>query len=200
MYYYIKGKLAEKNPAFCVIETNGIGYLLYISLNTYSSLEDKESCKLFTHLVVRDDARLLFGFHDEEERRLFRMLLTVSGVGATTAILLLSSLTPLELTNVIVSSDVAVLKSIKGIGAKTAQRIIVDLKDKLDKGEISFEKLISSHNTKKEEALSGLVVLGFNKKAAERALNKVLNDFNEQGTEAETISIEQLIKEALKVL
>ncbi len=128
------------------------------------------------------------------------MLLTVSGVGATTAILLLSSLTPLELTNVIVSSDVAVLKSIKGIGAKTAQRIIVDLKDKLDKGEISFEKLISSHNTKKEEALSGLVVLGFNKKAAERALNKVLNDFNEQGTEAETISIEQLIKEALKVL
>jgi Holliday junction DNA helicase RuvA len=200
MYNYINGKLVEKSPAYCVIEAQGVGYLLFISLNTYTRLGDDESCKLFSHLILRDDARMLYGFYDEEERRLFRLLISVSGVGAGTAMLLLSSLEPGELTQVIISGKVDILKSIKGIGAKTAQRIIVDLKDKLDQGEISLEKIMSSHNTKQEEALSGLVVLGFNKKAAEKAIARILSGLSEQENIDETISVEQLIKETLKIL
>ncbi len=194
MYSYIKGKLVEKNLTNVVIESNGIGYLINISLNTYSLLGDEEKCKLYTHFVVREDAQLLYGFAEEEERKLFRHLISVSGVGANTARLILSSLSPNELYEAIISNNVPVLQSIKGIGSKTAQRIIVDLRDKLEKEGIPTEKLGIQHNTKKDEALSGLIILGFNKNTAEKALNRILQ------TENKDLSVEQLIKSALKIL
>jgi len=194
MYSYIKGKLVEKNLTNVVIESNGIGYLINISLNTYSLLGDEEKCKLFTHFIVREDAQLLYGFAEEEERKLFRHLISVSGVGANTARLILSSLSPNELYEAIISNNVPVLQSIKGIGNKTAQRIIVDLRDKLEKEGIPTEKLGIQHNTKKDEALSGLIILGFNKNSAEKALNRILQ------TESGDLSVEQLIKSALKIL
>src|ERR1035438_2701843 len=156
MYDFIKGKLIEKNPAYAVIEANGVGYLLNISLHTYSQLKDDENCLLFAHLAVREDAMLLFGFFDKEERELFRQLITVSGVGTNTARMILSSLSPDEVSQAIIREDSALLQHIKGIGLKTAQRIIIDLKDKLYKELIPHEKLGINHNTKKEEALSGL--------------------------------------------
>jgi len=194
MYSYIEGKLVEKNLTNVVIESNGIGYLINISLNTYSLLGDEEKCKLFTHFIVREDAQLLYGFAEEEERNLFRHLISVSGVGANTARLILSSLSPNELYEAIIGNNVPVLQSIKGIGSKTAQRIIVDLRDKLEKEEIPTEKLGIQHNTKKDEALSGLIILGFNKNSAEKALNRILQ------TESGDLSVEQLIKSALKIL
>ncbi len=194
MYSYIEGKLVEKNLTNVVIESNGIGYLINISLNTYSLLGDEEKCKLYTHFIVREDAQLLYGFADEEERKLFRHLISVSGVGANTARLILSSLSPNELYEAIISNNVPVLQSIKGIGSKTAQRIIVDLQDKLEKEKIPTEKLGIQHNTKKDEALSGLIILGFNKNTAEKALNRILQ------TENKDLSVEQLIKSALKIL
>jgi len=197
MYSYIQGKLAEINPAYAVIDTHGVGYLLHISVNTYGRIGKAENCKLYTHLVVREDAQLLYGFADETERGMFRQLISVSGIGPNTAILILSSLTPDELSIAITSSQVDVLKAVKGIGAKTAQRVIVDLKDKLDSSDPALQKLGILHNTKKEEALSGLVVLGFNKKIAERALDKIIRT-EESGTDP--LTVEQLIKEALKAL
>ncbi len=194
MYSYIEGKLVEKNLTNVIIESNGIGYLINISLNTYSLLGDEEKCKLYTHFIVREDAQLLYGFAEEEERKLFRHLITVSGVGANTARLILSSLSPNELYEAIISNNVPVLQSIKGIGSKTAQRIIVDLQDKLEKEGIPTEKLGIKHNTKKDEALSGLIILGFNKNSAEKALNRILQ------TENKDLSVEQLIKSALKIL
>lgn len=194
MYSYIEGKLVEKNLTNVVIESNGIGYLINISLHTYSLLGDEEKCKLYTHFVVREDAQLLYGFAEEEERKLFRHLISVSGVGANTARLILSSLSPNELYEAIISNNVPVLQSIKGIGSKTAQRIIVDLRDKLEKEGIPTEKLGIQHNTKKDEALSGLIILGFNKNTAEKALNRILQ------TENKDLSVEQLIKSALKIL
>lgn len=194
MYSYIEGKLVEKNLTNVVIESNGIGYLINISLNTYSLLGDEEKCKLYTHFIVREDAQLLYGFAEEEERKLFRHLISVSGVGANTARLILSSLSPNELYEAIIGNNVPVLQSIKGIGSKTAQRIIVDLRDKLEKEEIPTEKLGIQHNTKKDEALSGLIILGFNKNSAEKALNRILQ------TENKDLSVEQLIKSALKIL
>ena len=194
MYDFIKGKLIEKNPAYAVIEANGVGYLLNISLHTYSQLKDDENCLLFAHLAVREDAMLLFGFFDKEERELFRQLITVSGVGTNTARMILSSLSPDEVSQAIIREDSALLQHIKGIGLKTAQRIIIDLKDKLYKELIPHEKLGINHNTKKEEALSGLLILGFQKMMAEKALNKVIE------VEGPALSVEQLIRNALKIL
>ena len=193
MYEYLKGALVEKNPAYVVVETNGIGYLVNISLNTFTKIKDQESAKLFIHFYVREDAQILFGFADETERELFRFLLTVSGVGASTARLILSSLTTEEIYDAITTGKAAVLQSVKGIGGKTAQRIVIDLKDKLTKAEISPEKVDFSHNTLKEEALSGLLILGFSKAAASKAIDKVLK-------QDEADSVEGLIKEALKIL
>ena len=193
MYEFISGKLAKKNPAFVVIDNNGIGYMVNISLNTFSKIKDEEAVKLFVHFVVREDAQILYGFADESERELFRFLLTVSGVGASTARLILSSLTTEELFTAITQDNAAVLQSVKGIGGKTAQRIVIDLKDKLGKAEIGFEKVDKTHNTLRDEALSGLLILGFNKTIASKAINRILKS----GT-AE--SVEDLIKEALKIL
>jgi len=199
MYSYIEGKLIEKNPAFAVIDCQGIGYMINISLNTYSKLKDKEHFKLFTHLAIKNEATtpvgfVLFGFADEQERRLFRQLISVSGVGQSTALLMLSSLSADKLYAAIVENNPSVLQSVKGIGAKSAQRIIIDLKDKLEKGKLSHDFVGVGHNTNKEEALSGLTVLGFNKLAADRALSKILEK------EGADLPIEILIKEALKIL
>ncbi len=203
MYEYIQGTIKEINPAFVVIETGGIGYILNITLNTYTRISPLQNCKLYAHQVVREDAHVLFGFADIEERELFRYLISVSGVGPNTARLLLSSLNVAELKEAIVMGKVGVLKSVKGIGEKSAQRIIVDLKDKIDKGILPAQKVEISHNTIREQSLSGLVILGFPKKVAEKAVDEVIRELRQpadEGTEAAVLSVERLIKEALKRL
>jgi holliday junction DNA helicase RuvA len=194
MYDYIKGKLVERNPAYAVVEANGIGYLLNISLHTYSKLTEGEHCTLYAHLAVREDAMVLFGFADTDERDLFRLLITVSGVGTNTARMILSSMTPDEVSQSIIQGNAPALQRIKGIGLKTAQRIIVDLKDKLSRELIPHENLGILHNTKREEALSGLIILGFQKSLAEKALNKVI------AADGSALSVEELIRHALKIL
>jgi len=193
MYEFLSGKLTEKNPTNVVLENNGIGYMINISLNTFSKIKDLAEAKMYIHFYVREDAQILYGFADENERELFRFLLSVSGVGASTARLILSSLTSEEVYEAITQGNAPVLQSVKGVGGKTAQRIVIDLKDKLIKAEIELEKVDFSHNTLKEEALSGLLILGFNKMAAEKALNRILK-------QGEVSSVEELIKEALKAL
>lgn len=200
MYAFIDGELIEKSPAHAVLLSNGIGYHLHISLQTYSTIKDKRACRLFTHLVVREDALHLFGFADPEERRLFRELISVSGIGANTARILLSSLSTHELTEAIVNNHVALLQGVKGIGLKTAQRIVVDLKDKLSRGEPAREILDLSYNTNRDAALSGLIMLGFNKKLAEKALNKIINDPQLGPGRPQPLSVEELIRQALKLL
>jgi len=193
MYEYLYGKLIEKNPAYVIIDCQGVGYFVNISLNTYSALPDKENCKLFIHFIVREDAQILYGFGDDFERNVFRNLLNVSGVGASTARMILSALTANEVIDAIARGDVALLKSVKGIGLKSAQRIIVDLKGKLDMSDES-SILSFTHNSLKEEALSGLVVLGFSKQMAEKGIEKALK------THPELERVEQLIKEVLKLM
>lgn len=194
MYAFIEGRISDINPASVVIECHGVGYDISISVNTYSQIKDQDHCRLLTHLAVREDAMVLFGFAGEQERALFRHLISVSGVGAGTARLILSSLTPAEISEAIVSANVGLLQRVKGIGGKTAQRIIIDLKDKLGKDQGIREFLGSPHNTKKEEALSALSMLGFNKTLAEKTIDKLMKD---EGTSA---TVEQLIKSALKIL
>ncbi len=194
MYAFIEGKIAGINPAEVVIDCQGVGYDISISVNTYSQIKDLESCRLLTHLSVKEDAMVLYGFAREDERRLFRQLITVSGVGAGTARLILSSLTPDEVTNAIVLGQANILQKVKGIGGKTAQRIIIDLKDKLGKDQGVKEILGSTYNTKREEALSALSMLGFNKSLTEKAIDKIIK---EEGT---SLTVEQLIKSALKIL
>lgn len=195
MIHHIEGKLVEKNPTFAVIEAAGVGYVMQISLNTFSKIGDQEKCKLFTeYLYVRDDMPRFYGFADQAERNLFRQLVSVSGVGGTSALLMLSSLSAAEIQNAIVTGNVALIKSVKGIGEKTAQRIIVDLKGKMGKEELSPEFFAGSNNTLKEEALSALVMLGFNKAAADKVLDKIIR------TEGTGQTVEQLIKSALKNL
>jgi Holliday junction DNA helicase RuvA len=193
MYAFISGKLTEITPTYAIVDNQGIGYFINITVNTYSQIKNLKEVKLFTHLVVREDAHILFGFAKENERLLFLMLITVSGVGANTARLILSSLTTEETYQAITTGNVGVLQSVKGIGGKTAQRIVIDLKDKLIKQDIQLEKIATTHNTLKDEALSGLLILGFNKNMAEKAMSKVLK-------QTEIDSVEQLIKEALKIL
>ena len=194
MYDYLQGKLVEKNPAYAVLDINGIGFLLNISLHTYSQLREDERCILYTHLVVREDDILLYGFADQGERELFRLLISVSGVGVNTARVILSSHTPAEVHRAIADGDAPALQRIKGIGAKTAQRIIVDLRDKVPRELIPYEKSGVLHNTRKEEALSGLIILGFPKMVADKALNKIIE------AEGTGLTVEQLIKHALKML
>jgi holliday junction DNA helicase RuvA len=195
MIAYIEGKIVSKNPAYAVIETGGIGYGLNISLSTYSRLEGKATGKLFIESVfVRDDNPRYFGFADEEERELFRKLISVSGVGGASALLMLSSLSPLEIAGAINTANVALLKSIKGIGEKTAQRIVVDLKGKLGKHEGGISSIISPvYNKNREEALMALVMLGFAKAAAEKAIEKAMK---QQGISSD--NVENLVKAALK--
>lgn len=203
MYEYIQGRLTEINPVYAVIDTGGTGFILQITLNTFTHISGLENCKLFVHQVIREDAHVLFGFADQDERELFRHLISVSGVGPNTARLLLSSLSSNELKEAIVTGKVGVLKSVKGIGEKSAQRIIVDLKDKIDKGISWPQKVEISHNTIREQSLSGLVVLGFPRKVAEKAIDEVIRDFRQPGDhdpEKAALTVERLIKEALKRL
>ncbi len=193
MYDYISGRLVEQSPTQVIIDNQGMGYLVHISLNTYSQIKDQEAVKLYLHFVVREDAQIFYGFADDNERKLFRALITVSGVGANTARLVLSSLTIDEAYAAITGGHVGVLQGVKGIGAKTAQRIVVDLKDKLLKTDIKSQNVDFSDNTLKEEALSGLLILGFNKSVAAKAIDRVLK---QQGAD----SVEGLIKQALKSL
>jgi Holliday junction DNA helicase RuvA len=194
MYSYFEGKLVQKTPTYAIIDCNGVGYMINISLHTFSKIKDEEKCKLFTHLAIKEDAHTLFGFYDQEERILFRHLISVSGVGTNTARMMLSSLSPIEITQAIISNNVSALQSIKGIGGKTAQRIILDLKDKISKISGDIEILHIEHNTKREEALSALVMLGFNKIVVEKMLDKIIR------SESANITVEQLIKQALKNL
>ncbi len=195
MIYHVEGKLVEKTPTYAVIDAAGVGYIMQISLNTFTKIGDSEHCKLFTEQVyIRDDMPRFFGFADIAERNLFRQLVSVSGVGGTSALLMLSSLSAAEIQSAIATGNVTLLKSVKGIGEKTAQRIIVDLKDKIGKGSLSPEFFVSSNNILKEEALSALVMLGFNKGAADKALDKIIR------TEGTGQTVEQLIKAALKSL
>ncbi len=194
MYDYIDGRLAFKGPTYIVIDVGGIGYHINISLNTYSVLGDKERCKIYTWLHIKEDAHTIYGFADEGERKLFLHLISVSGIGPTTARMMLSSMSPAEIQQAIISANVAVIQKIKGIGAKSAQRIILELQEKLKKDGI--ESLISMpiHNTIKDEALSALVMLGFGKQVAEKALDNVTK--KAEGS----LTVEQMIKEALKNL
>ncbi|TCD10882.1 Holliday junction branch migration protein RuvA [Pedobacter frigidisoli] len=194
MYAYIDGKLTFKNPAYVVVEAGGIGYHINISLNTYSALADAERCKLYTWLHVKEDAHTLYGFADEGERRLFLHLISVSGIGPNTGRMILSSITPVEIQTAIVQADLPLIQRIKGLGAKTAQRLVLELQDKLKKE--GSDSLISmpQHNTVKDEALSALVMLGFAKQTAEKTIDQIL-----KVTEG-TLSVEQLIKQALKNL
>lgn len=190
MITHVKGKLVEKNPAFVVIDCNGIGYLLRISLHTYSQIGDSELCMLYTHLSIKEDAHTLFGFSEREERELFRHLISVSGVGPNTAQMILSSLSPADAQQAIIAENVSLLKSVKGIGGKTAQRIILDLKDKLTKQGIVVDKSITLHNTTREEALSALTMLGFSKNTIEKVIDKEL----QKGA----LEVEELVKRVLK--
>ncbi len=195
MYNHFSGKLIEKSPTHVVIECGGVGYELQISLNTFSKLADADSCKLFAEqLYVRDSLPRSFGFYDTAERELFRKLVSVSGVGGTTALIMLSSMSADEIAAAINTADVARLKGIKGIGEKTAQRIIVDLKGKFGKDDILPLNILQQHNKTREDALIALLSLGFAKNIAEKALDKVVK------TDPSKKSVEQLIKDALKNL
>ncbi|HCI58598.1 MAG: Holliday junction branch migration protein RuvA [Bacteroidia bacterium] len=194
MYDYISGKITHATATYLVVEANGVGYQLQVSLQTYSKLKDAQSAKVYTHLSIKEDAHLLFGFADEDERQLFRHLISVSGVGPGTARVMLSSLSTTELQRAITTGNVAVIKKIKGIGDKTAQRIVIDLKDKLGKAGTTAPVLLTQGNTIKEEALSALLTLGFNRNVAEKELNKVM------AGGGELQSVEVLLREALKNL
>ncbi len=193
MITHLKGKLVEKNPTHVVIECGGIGYFVNISLHTYSKLPDDENILLFTHLQIKEDSHSLFGFAEKSEREIFRLLLSVSGIGSSTARTMLSSLTPFQIRDAIAMGDAPTIQAIKGIGAKTAQRVILDLKDKVLKIYDLDEVYPNSNNTNKEEALSALEVLGFLRKQSEKAVDKVLS-------QDAALSVEDIIKLALKNL
>ncbi len=193
MYEFIRGTIADLNPASIIMEVGGVGYVANISLNTYSTLNGKKEGLLLLHQVVREDAHIFYGFADKGERELFRNLISVNGVGPSTAMVMLSSLNQDELVAAVTSENVTVLKAVKGIGAKTAQRIIIDLKDKLGKLPESGQFLLPQNNTIRNESLSALVMLGFMKKSAEKVVAKILLDQPES-------TVEGVIKQALKRL
>ena len=193
MIAYLQGKLVEKSPTHVVIDCGGVGYHINISLHTYSLLPTTDFIKLFTHLQIKEDAHTLFGFVEKSEREIFKLLLSVSGIGASIARTMLSSLDPKQITNAIGSGDLVTIQSIKGIGNKTAQRVILDLKEKVLKLYDLDEVSMSQSNTNRDEALSALEVLGFVRKASERIVEKIVK-------EAPDSSVEYIIKQALKNL
>ena len=193
MIAHLQGKLVEKSPTQVVIDCGGVGYHVNISLHTYSLLPMTDNIKLFTHLQIKEDSHTLFGFVEKSEREIFKLLLSVSGIGASIARTMLSSLDPKQITNAIASGDVVTIQSIKGIGSKTAQRVILDLKEKVLKLYDLDEVSMSQNNTNRDEALSALEVLGFNKKLAEKVIDKVV-------MQDPTATVETLIKQALKNL
>jgi holliday junction DNA helicase RuvA len=193
MITQIRGRLVEKSPTEVVVDCNGVGYLLHISLNTFSSLPEDENVILYTHLSIREDAHTLFGFINKTEREVFKLLISVSGVGPSIARTMCSSMNSAEIQQAIASENVAVIQSVKGIGAKTAQRVIVDLKDKILNTFAMDEISVITSNTNKDEALSALEVLGFNRKQSDKVVTSVLKEDPEA-------SVENIIKLALKNL
>jgi len=193
MITHLQGKLVEKTPTQVVIDCGGVGYYVNISLHTYSLLPTTDFIKLFTYLQIKEDAHTLFGFVEKSEREIFKLLLSVSGIGSSIARTMLSSLDPKQITNAIASGDVVTIQSIKGIGSKTAQRVILDLKEKVLKLYDLDEVSMSQSNTNRDEALSALEVLGFVRKSSERVVEKIVK-------EAPEASVEYIIKQALKNL
>ncbi len=193
MYEFIEGEYVEKSPTHLIVQAGHVAYYINISLFTYSQISSQSAGKIYLHFVVREDAQIFYGFSGREEREIFRMLISVSGVGANTARLILSSLSPEEITQAILAGNVSLLQGIKGIGAKSAQRIIIDLKDKVGKGVGIDELFFSQDNTSREEALSALVALGFSKKAIEKILTRILSEQPE-------LSVEKVVKAALKFM
>lgn len=194
MYEYIDGKLTFKCPAYIVVEAGGIGYHINISLNTYSSLADAERCKVYVWLHVKEDAHTLYGFADEGERRLFLHLISVSGIGPNTGRMMLSSITPHEIQTAIVNADLPLIQRIKGIGVKSAQRLVLELQDKLKKEGSGSLIAAPLRSTVKEEALSALIMLGFAKPASEKAIDGAVKSGGQE------LTVEQMIKLALKHL
>ena len=193
MITQIKGRLVEKSPTELVIDCNGLGYLVNISLNTFSLLSDSENISLFTHLQVKEDSHTLFGFFEKTERNLFRKLISVSGIGASTARTMLSSLNPEEIQRAILSEDVSTIQSVKGIGLKTAQRVIIELKDKVSLINEDSGFSVDFANSKREESLSALEVLGYSRKQTTKVVDKLISEVSE-------ISVEEIIKNALNKL
>jgi holliday junction DNA helicase RuvA len=193
MITHIQGKLTEKNPTNVVIDCNGVGYHLNISLHTYSQISNQENLRLYTHLHIKEDSHTLYGFSSLTEREIFRLLISVSGIGTNIARTMLSSLTPKQVREGIAIEDVALIQSVKGIGLKTAQRVIIELKDKVLKVYDIDEGAISQSNTNKEEALSALEVLGFTKKQSDSVVDKII-------AANQDANVETIIKEALKKL
>jgi Holliday junction DNA helicase RuvA len=193
MYEYIKGILVEATPTAAVVDCGGIGYLICISVNTYSRISSEKEVMLYLHQIVREDAHLLYGFYSKEERTLFRQLISVSGIGANTANVMLSSMNVHEIVGAILTENVNAIKSVKGIGLKTAQRVIIELKDKVNASETSHEPLLGTSSVLKEEALAALMMLGFVKAQVSKVLDKLLST-------GEINGVEELIKKALKLL
>ncbi len=193
MIAYLNGKLAHKEPTFVILDVNGVGYHVSISLNTFSEIKDKEAIKLSTYMHVREDAQILYGFSSDAEKSMFQNLISVNGVGPNTAMVVLSYLPTAELRNAIIKEDAATLQAVKGIGGKTAQRIILELKDKLKKGGEETTGIPGfAHNTMRQEALGALMTLGISKAAAEKSIDTVLRK------SGNTISLEELVKQSLK--
>ena len=193
MIYHLKGQLIEKNPTHVVIDCNGVGYFVHISLHTFSLLKNSEAIHLYTHLQVKEDSHTLYGFMEKSERELFRLLISVSGVGSSTARTMLSSLEPKQIMEAIASGDAATIQKIKGIGTKTAQRVILDLKDKILKVLGVDEIFVSQNNTNREEALSALETLGFLRKPAEKVVDRIMKETTDP-------TVETIIKLSLKNL
>ena len=193
MIHHLKGQLIEKNPTYLVIACNGVGYMVHISLHTFSLIPDSENISIFTHLQVKEDSHTLYGFYQKSERDIFRLLISVSGVGTSTARTMLSSLEPNQVKEAIANGDVPTIQSVKGIGAKTAQRVILDLKDKILKVYGEDEVFVPQDNTIKEEALSALETLGFARKQATRVVDRIMKDSTNP-------TVESTIKMALKNL
>ena len=193
MYEYIKGVLVETTPAYAVVDCGGVGYYVHISVNTYSNIATKNDVLLYVHQIVREDALLLYGFFTQEERSLFRALISVSGIGANTANVMLSSMSVDEITNAILTDNVNAIKSVKGIGVKTAQRVIIELKDKIGKEAAVLENLKVAVAPGKEEAQAALVALGFTKALVVKTLDKILAGNRD-------VTVEELIKLALKCM
>ncbi len=191
MITHIHGKLVEKTPTYVIVDCGGIGYKLNISLQTFSAIKDGEYCELFSHLSIKEDSHTLYGFADKDERNLFRNLISVSGVGPSTAQIILSTYNTQEITTHIAKADVTAIQNVKGIGQKTAQKIIIDLKDKITKGIPTSEISFNLDNTLSTESLSALVALGFSKNLAEKKINEILKH------NSEIESVEELVKKAL---
>ena len=195
MIAYLNGRLAYKDPTYVIIDIQGVGYEIKISLNTFSKIKNEESCKLHTYLHIKEDGHTLFGFAEKSEKSLFLLLISISGVGPSTGLMILSSLSPSEVENAILNEDVKTIQGVKGIGTKTAQRIILELKDKIGKDQESDPSKIisrSPENTIRNEALSALITLGINKAVAQKSIDRILKGLDRQ------ISLEELIKLALK--